>query len=100
MTGIVELSPTADGMSLRQSIAAVVQNSEEGGPDDFQFLKRSGHMFCVPDVAPDFKYDINALKALIGQGDIYVRLLTFSRILQLNTPPMTQPEVGSHVIVV
>ncbi len=97
LTGIVELSPTADEMSLRQSIAAVVQNSEEGlkcGPDDFQFLKRSGHMFRVPDVAPDFKYDINALKALIGQGDIYVRLLCAVEGEYLNdggTPPPELP---------
>lgn len=65
-------------MSLRQSIAAVVRNSDVGwecDPDEFQFLKRSGHIFLVPDVAPEFRFNINALKALIGQGDIYVRLL-------------------------
>lgn len=48
MTGIVELSSVADEMFLRKSIATVMQSSEKGlecGPDDFQYLKRSGHMF-------------------------------------------------------
>lgn len=45
------------------------------GPHDFQFLKRSGHVFRVPDVAPGFTYDFSALKILIGQGDLYLGLV-------------------------
>ena len=44
------------------------------GPDDFEFVKRMGHMFIVPEFAPGFEMDLNAPKTLIGQGDIYVIL--------------------------
>lgn len=68
---------TSEEDSIRQSIADIVNNSDKDvscSPHDFEFVKRCSHSFRIPDVLLDFKYDIEALKTLIGQGDIYVRL--------------------------
>ena len=43
-------------------------------PNDFEFIKRSGHVFRVPNCAPGFQFNADALKTLSGQGDVYVRL--------------------------
>ena len=43
-------------------------------PSNFQFLKRTGHQFRVPETAPGFIFTMDGLKANAGQGDRYVRL--------------------------
>lgn len=75
-SGIVEFSSHADELELRWSIVEVMSNSEVAGcgPRDFEFVKRCGHSFRVPTVAPGFTFDFGALKTLVGQGDLYVRL--------------------------
>ena len=82
--GLVEFPPNASEEVIRSNIAALIQNSDlapaldakKYGPNDFEFVKRTGHSFTVPEFAPDFNFnlDLSALKTLIGQGDIYVRL--------------------------
>ena len=78
VTGIVELEAGGDEESIRRAIAIVINNNNscghEYGMQDFEFVKRIGHTFRVPDVAPGFKFSVDAVKTLIGQGDIYLRM--------------------------
>ena len=82
MKGLVEFSLNASEQDVRNNISMVIQNSvikgydaTKCGPDDFEFVKRTGHMFIIPEFAPGFEMDLSALKTLIGQGDVYVRLI-------------------------
>ena len=76
-SGMVELNVDGNKCDVRQSNAAVIQSCElcgDIGCDDFQFVKRTGHSFRVPNVAPGFRFDADAVKALTGQGELCVRL--------------------------
>ena len=76
--GIVELPVDSKEEEVRDFIATVIKSCsdlKQIGPNDFEFVKRFGHTFCVPNVATGFKFDKDALKALVGQGDIYLRLV-------------------------
>ena len=81
ISGVIEIDLEADEDEVRRVIAAIITNAtsdeddfSEYGPDDFEFVKRSGHTFRVPDVAPGFRFSGGALKTVAGQGDVYVRL--------------------------
>ena len=78
LTGLVELGTEYCEVEIRGAICDVICNSSaEGvnytkcGPDDFQFIKRSSHKFWVPDTTPGFTVNMGALKAIVGQGDLY-----------------------------
>ena len=81
ISGLMEIDPESSEDHIRQLICATINNAEvesletaEYTPSDFEFVKRSGHVFRVPDCAPGFKFNADALKTLAGQGDVYVRL--------------------------
>ena len=81
VTGLIELELSGDESDAREEICAVLNNAtsdqldvSQYGPNDFEFVKRSGHSFRIPDRAPGFKFSTEALKTLVGQGDVYVRL--------------------------
>ena len=89
--GLVEFPPNASEEVIRNNISILIQNSDmdgldskKYGPNDFEFVKRTGHSFVIPEFAPDFELDLSALKTLIGQGDVYVRLTVNHK------PPLTQ----------
>lgn len=89
--GLVEFPPNASEEVIRNNISILIQNSDmdgfdskKYGPNYFEFVKRTGHSFVIPEFAPDFELDLSALKTLIGQGDVYVRLTVNHK------PPLTQ----------
>ena len=76
--GIVELPVDSKEEEVRDCIITVVKSCpdlKQIGPNDFEFINRFGHTFHVPNVATGFKFDVDALKVLVGQGDIYIRLV-------------------------
>ena len=81
ISGLIEIQPNSSEEDIRSSISSTITNSEAEcidtsnyGPGDFEFVKRTGHTFRVPDCAPGFQFNADALKTLAGQGDVYVRL--------------------------
>lgn len=81
ISGLIEIQPNSSEEKIRSSITATIKNADvdcidtsKYGPTDFEFLKPSGHTFRVPECAPGFQFNADALKTLAGQGDVYVRL--------------------------
>ena len=81
LSGLIEIQPNLSEEGIRSAISSTITNSEvecidtsKYGPNDFEFVKRSGHTFRVPECAPGFQFNADALKTLAGQGDVYVRL--------------------------
>lgn len=81
ISGLIEILPSSSEEEIRSAICSTITNSEtecidtsKYGPTDFEFVKRSGHTFRVPECAPGFQFNADALKTLAGQGDVYVRL--------------------------
>ena len=82
MSGIVEFRKDDTEDDIRQSIASVIGCK----PDEFQFLKRSGHVFTVPNFAADFDVNMSAIATLCGQGDVYVRLNQYHKDIITSKP--------------
>ena len=69
LRGLVKFPSNASEV-IRCTIAALIQNSDlapsldakKYGPNDLEFVKRTGHTFIVPEFAPDFHLDSSALK--------------------------------------
>lgn len=81
ISGMIEIQPNSPEEDIRSAISSTITNSEADcidtskyGPSDFEFVKRSRHTFRVPECAPSFRFNSDALKTLAGQGDVYVRL--------------------------
>lgn len=65
--GLVEFPPNATEEVIHNKIAVLIQNSDMDGldatkyePNDFEFVKRTGHSFVIPEFAPDFECDLQS----------------------------------------
>ena len=79
ISGLIEIDPDSSEEDIRCVIGATISNADvesldtsKCSPADFEFVKRSGHVFRVPDCAPGFQFNADTLT---GQGDLYIRLM-------------------------
>jgi hypothetical protein len=93
-TGMDDIFTNADEMSIQSSIQEVLINRiSDIHRDDFDFVKARGKKVTTPDFKKGQDIGYKQLKALSGQGSLYVRLKTKQVPSEANTASDDSEEV-------